>query len=118
MKLSTSTIDKFKIMKLSGRIDWENVHLLDSKIKGIIDEGFCHIVFDLNKLTFICSGGIGTLIYNFSIVKKLDGMIYFISSNEYVDFIFETLKFNMLFSGCLFGSFEDFEKSILVNKNE
>ena len=113
MELSITSVDKFKIVNISGKVDWENARKLDHKIKDIIKEGFCHIAFNLDEVTFICSGGVGALIYNLNKVKKMDGAIYLISSNEYVNYIFETLKFNIIFDGYLFNSFEDFSKKIL-----
>lgn len=113
MELSITQIKKFKIVKLSGRVDWESARVLDNKIQEIIDEGFYHIVFNLDDVTFICSGGVGALIYNLNKVKKSDGAIYIISSNEYVNFIFETLKFDIVFDGFLFESYSEFKEKVL-----
>jgi hypothetical protein len=46
-------------------------------------------------------------------VKKLGGAMYIISSNEYVNYILETLKFNIVFDGFLFTSFEHFREQII-----
>lgn len=113
MEFSTTENGKYKVVKLSGRIDWENARILDQKIQEIIEEGFYHIVFNLDEITFICSGGIGALVYNLNKVKKKNGAIYLVSSNEYINFIFETLKFNIVFDGYLFDSFETFHKEII-----
>lgn len=115
--MSVTEIEKFKIVKLKGKIDWENARILDQKIKELIDEGFCHIVFNLDEVTFICSGGIGALVYNLNKIKKENGAIYLISSNEYINFIFETLKFDIIFDGYLFPSFEKFREEVM-EKNE
>lgn len=113
MDLSVTEIDHFKVIKPNGRIDWENARLLDKEIQNMIDEGYCHIVFNLDEVTFICSGGIGALVYNLNKVKKKNGAIYIISSNDYINYIFETLKFNIVFEGYLFHSFEDFASKVL-----
>jgi anti-anti-sigma factor len=116
VELSITSMDIFKIVTISGKVDWENARKLDQKIKSIIKEGFYHIVFNLDEVTFICSGGVGAIIYNLNKVKKINGAIYLISSNEYVNYIFETLKFNIIFDGYLFRSFQDFSEKILNKK--
>ncbi len=113
MESSFTSIGKFKIVKLAGKIDWESARTLDQKINAIIDEGIYHIAFNLDEVTFICSGGIGALVYNLNKVRKSGGAIYLISSNEYVNFIFETLKFDIVFDGYLYNSYEVFQKDVL-----
>lgn len=116
MDFSVTTMDKFKIVELAGKIDWENARNLDQKISALIEEGFHHIVFNLNNVTFICSGGIGALVYNLNKIKKLNGAIYLISSNDYINFITETLKFDIIFDGFLFADFNTFCKEV-INKD-
>lgn len=113
MDLSVSQNGKFKIIKVSGKVDWENARLLDKEIDQIVEEGFCHIVFNLDEVTFICSGGIGALVYNLNKVKKMGGAIYIVSSNQYVNYIFETLKFDIVFDGYLYDTFENFSEQVL-----
>ena len=111
--LSVTEIGKFKVVKPSGRIDWESARLLDKEVQQIIADGFCHIVFNLDEVTFICSGGIGALVYNLNKVRKMGGAIYIISSNDYINYIFETLKFDIVFEGFLFKSFDLFASEVL-----
>ena len=113
MELSLTDIGKFKIVKISGKVDWEHARMLDQKINDIIDGGVCDIVFNLDAVSFLCSGGIGALVYNLNKVKKMGGAIYIISSNDYVNFIFETLKFDLIFEGFLYDSFEKFQDEVL-----
>lgn len=113
MELSITQVGVYKIMKVAGKVDWENARVLDHKIQEVIDSGVYHIVFNLDEVTFICSGGIGALVYNLNKVKMNKGAIYIISSNDYVNYIFETLKFDVVFDGLLFTSFEDFRDKVL-----
>ena len=118
MELSVTTIGKFKVIKPDGRIDWESARVLDKEILQLVDDGFCHIVFNLDTVTFICSGGIGALVYNLNKVKKMGGAIYIISSNEYINYILETLKFDVVFDGYLFKSYEEFSSAVLNKESE
>ena len=113
MDLSVTDVGKYKVIKPAGRIDWENARYLDQEIHRIIDEGHVNIVFNLDEVTFICSGGIGALAYNLNKVKRKGGAIYIISSNDYINYIFETLKFNIVFEGYYYPTFEDFSAEIL-----
>jgi anti-anti-sigma factor len=113
MELSVTEIDKFKVIKPNGRIDWENARILDKEIQQVIEQGFVHIVFNLDEVTFICSGGIGALVYNLNKVRKKNGAIFIISANDYINYIFETLKFDIVFEGYLYKSFDDFANEVL-----
>lgn len=113
MELAVSDIDKYKVIKPAGRIDWESARHLDQEIHRIIEEGCFHIVFNLDEVTFICSGGIGALAYNLNKVKRKGGAIYIISSNDYINYIFETLKFNIVFEGYYYKTFEEFSAEVL-----
>lgn len=117
LELAITQTGKFKIIKICGKVDWDNARLLDKEIHRIIEEGFSHIVFNLDEVTFICSGGVGALVYNLNKVKKLGGAMYIISANEYVNYILETLKFNIVFDGFLFASFEHFSEQIIDKAN-
>ena len=117
MDFSVTTMDKFKIVKLAGKIDWENARNLDQKISALIEEGFHHIVFNLDNVTFICSGGIGALVYNLNKIKKLNGAMYLVSSNEYINFITETLKFDIIFDGYIFDTLDTFCKEVIKKDN-
>ncbi len=114
MEMTVTECRGFTVVKLSGKIDWESARELDKEIPTIIENGTHHIVFNLDEVSFMCSGGIGALVYNLNKIKKLGGAIYLISSNEYVDFIFDTLKFNIVFDGYLFKTYEQFEESVLA----
>lgn len=113
MELAITEIKGFKIIKINGKVDWESARQLDKEIQQLIDNGNSRIVFNLDEVTFICSGGIGALVYNLNKVKKMGGAMYIISSNEYVNYILETLKFDIVFDGFLFDSYEEFAEQVI-----
>jgi anti-anti-sigma factor len=113
MEFSVTAVDKFKIIKVAGKVDWENARILDREIQRVVDEGNYQIVFNLDEVSFLCSGGIGALVYNLNRVRKNGGAIYIISSSDYVNYIFETLKFDVVFDGLLFDSFEKFQEKVI-----
>jgi anti-anti-sigma factor len=114
MEFSARDEGKYKIVGLSGKISWEDARELDEQVSRFIDvEGFTHLVFDLDNVTFISSGGIGTLIYNLNKVRREGGQIYLIASNRYMNYMFEILKFDIVFEGCLFRSLDEFTQKIV-----
>ena len=114
MDITQSDInEKFKMITVGGRIDWENARVLDRQIQQVVQMGCINVVFDFDKVTFICSGGIGALVYNFNKVKKLGGAIYIICDNDYVNYIFATLKFDVVFDKLLFKTYADFTAQFL-----
>ncbi|MDR2578775.1 MAG: STAS domain-containing protein [Chitinispirillales bacterium] len=118
MDFTVTEIGKFKVIKPLGRVDWESARLLDKEVQRLIDEKYCHIVFNLDEVTFMCSGGIGALVYNLNKVTKMGGAIYIIADNEYISYIFETLKFDMIFEGYMYKAFEDFSDAVLDKERE
>jgi anti-sigma B factor antagonist len=113
LELAITEIKEYKIIKINGKVDWESARQLDKEIQQLIDSGCSRIVFNLDEVTFICSGGIGALVYNLNKVKKMGGAMYIISSNEYVNYILETLKFDIVFDGFLFDSYEEFAEQVI-----
>jgi anti-anti-sigma factor len=113
VELSISDIGDFKVIRISGKVDWENARMLDKEIQQIIDAGCSHIAFNLDEVTYICSGGVGALVFNLNKVKKMGGAMYIISANEYVNYILETLKFDIVFDGFLFDSLDEFKNQII-----
>lgn len=115
MELVVNHIKQFTIVKIIGKVDWENARLLDSRIQTILEEGKKFLAFNLDEVSFLCSGGIGVLIYNLNRIKRDEGALYIISSNEYVNYIFDTLKFGVVFDKLMFNSEEQFFKQIVEN---
>ena len=67
-------------------------------------------------MTFLCSGGIGALIYNMKKVQEQGGDIFVVSNSDYIQYLFATIGFNIIFNGKIFLSFEEFSENILVPK--
>jgi anti-anti-sigma factor len=105
---------RFKIITLTGKIGWEDARDLDEQVSRFIDvDRFIHVVFDLDNVTFISSGGIGTLIYNLNKVRRENGQVYLVAANKYMNYMFEILKFDIVFDGFLFKTYDDFHKKII-----
>jgi anti-anti-sigma factor len=113
MEFTITDVSGLKVIKPSGRIDWESARLLDKEIQRLVDEKHYRIAFNLDDITFICSGGIGAFVYNLNKLRKLGGAIYIIADNDYINFVFESLKFDLIFAGYMFRTFEEFSEAVL-----
>ena len=82
MNYKITSHGKIKIIRLSGKITWEDARALDKKISSIIVQGCIKIGFVFDEVISICSALIGTLAYNLNEVKKVHGAFYLISSIE------------------------------------
>lgn len=113
MKFSMERMGRYAVLTVAERIEWDDARELDEAVKQLIGQGIYHIAFDLNGVSYICSAGIGALVYDLSAVKKNGGAIYIISSSEYIDYMFQTLKFDMVFNGFIYPSIDDFRSRVV-----
>jgi anti-anti-sigma factor len=116
MELRITSNEKIALFIVKGKIGWESSRILDTHIHKMVDKGCSHIIFNLDEVTFLCSGGIGALVYNMKKVQETGGDIYIVSSSDYIQFLFATIGFNIIFSGRIFKSFEEFVDNVLQPK--
>jgi anti-anti-sigma factor len=116
MELRITHNDSIALLIVKGKIGWDNSRILDAQIHKMVDKGCSHIIFNLDEVSFLCSGGIGALMYNMKKVQGSGGDIYIVSSSDYIQFLFATIGFNIIFSGRIFKSFEEFDDRVLQPK--
>jgi anti-anti-sigma factor len=117
VELKITQNSQIALFIVKGKIGWDNSRILDSQIHKMVEIGCSHIIFNLDEVTFLCSGGIGALIYNMKKVQETGGDIFVVSNSEYIQFLFATIGFNIIFSGKIFTNFEEFRDKILDPKN-
>jgi len=116
MEVRITSNETIALFIVKGKIGWDNSRILDAQIHKMVEKGCSHIIFNLDEVTFLCSGGIGALMYNLKKVQGTGGDIYIVSSSDYIQFLFATIGFNVIFSGRIFKSFEDFDDRVLQPK--
>jgi anti-anti-sigma factor len=116
MELRITSNEKISLFIVKGKIGWDNSRILDTQIHKMVEKGRSHIIFNLDEVTFLCSGGIGALVYNMKKVQETGGDIYIVSTSDYIQFLFATIGFNIIFSGRIFKSFEEFGDKVLQPK--
>ncbi len=116
MELRVNANADIALFLVKGKVGWDNSRILDTQIHKMIEQGCTHIIFNLDEVTFLCSGGIGALIYNMKRVQERGGDIYIVSNSEYIQYLFATIGFNLIFQGRIFDSFDTFAEKILSPK--
>ncbi len=114
MELRINSNGKVALFLVQGKVGWDNSRILDTQIHKMIEKGATHIVFNLDEVTFLCSGGIGALIYNMKKVQDHRGDIFIVSNSDYIQFLFNTIGFNVIFKDRIFESFEEFSDKVLT----
>ncbi len=112
MELAVSDNGRYKVLTVLGKVDWENARRLDTQIQSLIAVGSYHLIFDLDRVSFLCSGAIGALTYNLNKIKSAEGACYVVSSNDYVNYVFETLHFDTVFKGLLYKTWDDLRAAV------
>lgn len=78
------------VIRLEGELDQSNVDSLKTKVCEIIKKySIVHLVFNLEKLSFMDSTGIGFIIGRYGEVKRKGGNVVICSMNETIMKIFE-----------------------------
>ena len=116
MELRINSNTQIALFIVKGKIGWDNSRILDTQIHKMVEQGCTHIIFNLDEVSFLSSGGIGALIFNMKKVQEMGGDIYIVSNSDYIQYLFATIGFNIIFSGKIFKTFEDFSDRILQTK--
>lgn len=78
------------IVSVVGELDHHSAEHVRQKIDGeLIKASTRNVIFDLSRLSFMDSSGIGVIIGRYKNVKKLDGKMAIVSSNKQVNRIIE-----------------------------
>ena len=80
------------ILDIQGEIDLYNAPEIKSTIRSLIDETKCHVIINLEKVSYIDSSGIGALISSLSNLKKFRGDMKIVNVLASVRKVFELTK--------------------------
>ncbi|MEA3326399.1 MAG: STAS domain-containing protein [Chloroflexota bacterium] len=86
------------LVEINGRIDSYTSPRIDETIKSLIADGYCNLVIDLKKVTFISSSGILVLVNaQKKCIRNSMGQIVISSIPELVYSSFKLAGFDQLF---------------------
>lgn len=98
------------LIRVSGKVGWENSRVLDRQVDTVVQSGVRRLVFDLGDVEFLSSGAIGVVSYNWRRMKELSGEILILRPNDYVLYLFRSVGFLRVFEGRIFESQEELDE--------
>lgn len=97
MKYEIENRGQFKMIHIIGNIDTsENTKILDNEISQLIAKNHHHFVFNLERTTFLDSGGISLFIHCLCNVQEKKGSIFIIAEENQVRRVLEMVGINRL----------------------
>tara|TARA_B100000029_G_scaffold253013_1_gene249959 strand:+ start:318 stop:668 length:351 start_codon:yes stop_codon:yes gene_type:complete len=91
--------DDVVILELSGRLtEGEDTLLLSESLNEMIDSGLTKLIFDLSKIHWIDSSGLGLLIRGYTRMQKNGGELKLARVTRSVDSLLQMTKLTTVFS--------------------
>ncbi len=112
LDVSLENVGGFSLIHLAGEVDVYSAPKLRETIKGLVEDGNCNIVVDLERVAFLDSTGLGVLVGGLKRVKHLRGELGIICNQEKILRIFRITGLTKVFP--IYRSRED----LLANVKE
>jgi anti-sigma B factor antagonist len=118
MKNEIEDRGQFKMIHIIGNIDnSESTKVLDNEITRLIAQGHHHFVFNLERTTFLDSGGISLFIHCLCDVQENKGSVFIIAEQNQVRRVLEIVGINRLIK-TYYSEKEFFESHKLPKRDE
>ncbi len=106
MLLHVTRTQDSALLRISGKVGWENSRVLDRQVENLVQSGARRIAFHLAEVDYLSSGAIGVVSYNWRRMKETDGDLLIVEPNEYVQYLFRSVGFLRVFEGRILDSLE------------
>lgn len=97
MKITTDKQDDIFICRLEGEIDFNNSPDLRKSFIKLIENQAKKVILDLEKVTYVDSSGLATLVEMLQKLKNSDGQLKLTNLQEKVRSVFEITKLEKIF---------------------
>ena len=98
MQITQSDIKGFKVLTIEGEVDLNSSPEMRKVFNDLIDKGAKKIVVSFERVAYIDSSGLATLIEMMQRLKKSQGSLYFFQMSEKIKNLFEITKLDKLFA--------------------
>ena len=93
LKVSVETkSDSTYVVRLAGSLDTETYFELEKKTKELLTSGAKSLIFDMDKLVYISSAGLGVLFRTQKAVEERSGSFIMLNVKPQVKKVFEVIK--------------------------
>ena len=96
MKIQVNTIDDVCVVALDGELNVDDSIKLREAFLKILKDHLVEVMVDFEKVTFIGSAGLATLIEMMQLLKKAGGKLGCCNVNENIRGLFEITKIHKL----------------------
>lgn len=107
MELRVSKLGEVKVIEIQGKFDIESTEEFETLFQKQMENNPSIIAIDMNKLEYIDSSGIGTLIKSLNTIKNNKGSLILVGLNSMILNVFKLAKLDMFFQ---IMNNEDFKK--------
>ena len=96
MELTHDKEDENLIITIKGRLDAASAPVADTAIKKIMEDNCRRVLFNLNDLEYLSSGGLRVILGVAKELKRKEGKLVLCSLNQFVKEIFEVSGFESI----------------------
>jgi anti-sigma B factor antagonist len=97
LELKLNSLGKVKIIEIHGKFDIENTEEFEALFQKQMESSPSILVIDMNKLEYIDSSGIGSLIKSLNTIKNKKGNLILVGLNNMILNVFKLAKLDMFF---------------------
>jgi anti-anti-sigma factor len=97
LELKLSKLGSVKIIEIHGKFDIESTEEFETLFQKQMESSPSILAIDMNKLDYIDSSGIGTLIKSLNAIKNKKGTLILIGLNNMILNVFKLAKLDMFF---------------------
>jgi anti-sigma B factor antagonist len=97
VELSVKPLKKVDIVSVVGRIDSANVGELEAALKGLQEHGRHKLILDFEKLEYISSAGLRTMVAALKTARNSNGDVIIVKPNDRIRDTLSLVGFQSLF---------------------
>ncbi|MCE9499284.1 MAG: STAS domain-containing protein [Leptospira sp.] len=97
MELKLNTVGKVKVIEIHGKFDIESTEEFETIFNKQLETNPDTLAIDMNKLDYIDSSGIGSLIKSLNNIKNQKGKLILVGLKPMILNVFKLAKLDMFF---------------------
>ena len=82
MKIESLEEDGYSVVSLTEDLTYENFREFSTSVDALLDEGVMDLIIDLEKVNYITSRGLGTIVGAYTVLKRRGGNLIISGANE------------------------------------
>jgi anti-anti-sigma factor len=94
MDIQVESLDDRRIVRIRGKVTYENCPSLQSRLDSLAGEGVREVVIDFRDVSFIDSSGVGEVLRCFKRMREIGGEVTLINPNQKLRDLFSMYRFD------------------------